>query len=186
MASASFTLTMRVVNSNHENHSELIKLLQFLDILSQRIDHLVKAHERIMTLHVDSVFKYSFLHLQYFQFEIVAHDLLHSLSEIQLYIQSNLPDEGLVAFFESSPTISDQVQIIRKAIKEEAGLARLAGMSPLTTRQIAVCSELYTMASERIVLDWFLATSTNRNTRDLLAYYHERIKNDHDNTTELF
>jgi hypothetical protein len=185
MASTSFSLTMQSVQSDREDHTELVKHLQFLDILSQRIEHLIKAHENIMTLYVDELFKRSFLHLQYYQFEVVAYDLLHSVSEIQSYVRTNLPDGELIVFFECTPTLLEQIEIIRQLIKEEAGLTRFVGMRPLTTRQIAVCSQLYTMASERIVMDWFLATKTNKDTAELLVYYQQQIKNN-DNITELF
>jgi hypothetical protein len=186
MASTSFSLTMQRVQTDRQDHADLVKHLQFLDILSQRIEHLIKAHESIMTLYVDELFKRSFLHLQYYQFEVVGYDLLHSLSEIQTYVKINFPDGGLIVFFESKPSVMEQVETIRQIIKEEAGLPALVGMRPLTSQQISTCSQLYTMASERIVMDWFLATRMNKDTQQLLAYYQERIKNDNNNGSELF
>jgi hypothetical protein len=185
MASATFSLTMKKAEVHDGNHDHLVKHLQFLDILSQRIDHLTTAHENIMALHVDDLFKYSFLHLQYFQFEVVAHDLLNSLHEIETYVRNILCDQELIFFFESSPTIQEQVEVIRRTIREEAGPVNIIGMRPLTTRQSSICLQLYTMASERIVLDWFLANSANQTTESLLAHYREKITRDN-NQSELF
>lgn len=61
--------------------------LQYVDMISQRLQHLVDAHEKMATLYIDEIFKDSFLHLQYFQFSVIVFDLFEVISFLHRHVR---------------------------------------------------------------------------------------------------
>jgi hypothetical protein len=186
MASTSFTLALKVVEQKGPNaESKLILNVQYLDIISQRIEHLMKAHKAVMQMLVDDLFKNSFLHLQYFHFQILKYDLLSSLGEIKDCLAKDSGDVRLKAFFLASPTLEEQAMVIEGIMKNDFKILNAPGPPPLTSRQISECSRLYTMESERLVLKWFLSKEQEKNIESLISFYLE-MRNSSKDSTELF
>jgi hypothetical protein len=142
---------------------EISVTLQYSDIFTQRVQHLIDTHEEIMALYLDDAFKKSFLHLQYFQFSILVFDLLEAISvlENQLlpykYAQKSHQEDAL---FANKQGITRLALTIENYLLKKVGDTRWVGGSALTIRQARICLQYYTMESERIVLDWYLRNST--------------------------
>lgn len=167
---------------------QLISKLQYADIITQRIQHLIDTHEKMMTLYIDDLFKESFLHLQYFQFSIVAFELFEVLP-LNKFFEAEMSRE----FFgcETYDSLSAKSEIltalsekIKYSIKTSAGDIQLIRIPPLTTRQISICKQLYTMAGERIVLDWYIGNPKGE-ASDLISFYQSWV-HDNNSSIELF
>jgi hypothetical protein len=170
--------------------SSITEKLQIFDIITQRLQHLIDTHERVMGLYIDDIFKESFLRLQYFQFSIIAFDLFGVLS----FIDSNLREvaepcdtsqQNNSLKPENTERQAALFEKIRKSIKLNAGNSPFLKMVPLTTRQITICTQLYTMESERVVLDWYLRNPSGE-FPELLKVYQSWLMNYNNPSIELF
>jgi hypothetical protein len=162
--------------------------LQIFDIITQRLQHLLETHEKVMALYVDDIFKESFLHLQYFQFSIIAFDLFEVIEFV---------DQSLQAFTQQcDPNQSNYIpgkhgkldalsEKIKQSLSANAGHVRFVKIPALTNRQIAICRQLYTMERERVVLDWYISNSS-KGFSDLLKVYQSWLSNYNDPSIELF
>jgi hypothetical protein len=74
---------------------------------------------------------------------------------------------------------------IKKALNENTRDSGFVKLIPLTTRQIAICTNLYTMESERVVLDWCLKNPSGE-FPELLQAYESWLINYNDPSIELF
>jgi len=61
----------------------LLSGLQYLDMFSQRVEHLIKTHERMITTPLARNFESSFFHLHVFQSMTIELDLLKSTESIK-------------------------------------------------------------------------------------------------------
>jgi hypothetical protein len=157
--------------------------LQMFDIITQGLQHLIETHEKVMTLYVDDIFKESFLHLQYFQFSIIAFDLFKVMSFVDLNL-SDGPDHTILPSA-SINTLAALTEKIKQSLKTNGGDLQLIGLPLLTSRQVAICEQLYTMESERIVLDWYVRNSGGEFS-DLLKVYQSWLADNNGQTIELF
>lgn len=169
--------------------STLTERLQIFDIITQRLHNLVETHERVMTLYICDIFKESFLHLQYFQFSIIEFDLFQVLSGGDQHLNAGMksPDDQHKEYLLSGNVADLAVlaQKIKEILKENAGDAKFLKLPALTTRQITICKQLYTMERERVVLDWFVKNSVS-DFSDLLQTYQSWLKNYNGAAIELF
>jgi hypothetical protein len=159
-------------------------------MIIQRLQHLVDTHEKVMTLYIGDIFKDSFLHLQYFQFSIIASDLF----EVLLFIDENLNDssdsqrtslQGDTGLQHHATPFVMYADKIKTSLKENSGEVKFFNLPALTKRQITICRQLYTMERERVVLDWYVNNST-REFSELLQVYQSWLTNYNDPSIELF
>jgi hypothetical protein len=161
--------------------------LQIFDIITQRLQHLIDTHEKVMTLYIDDIFKESFLRLQYFQFSIIAFDLFEVLSFIDRNLAPSEPcgtsnDTSLSVITELLTILSEK---IKKSLTMNTGDVRFLKIPALTKRQITICTQLYTMERERFVLNWYVNNSSDEFS-ELLKVYQSWLKNYNDPSIELF
>ncbi len=164
--------------------------LQYFDIITQRLQHLVDAHEKMVTLYIDDIFKDSFLHLQYFQFSIIVFDLFEVLSFVHMNIADLKNRDGVTSTkhglgYEGIERLGVACEKIRSALKTNAGSVRFVGLPALTSRQITICRQLYTMERERVVLDWYIDNS-NGELSGLLNVYHAWLRDYKNPSIEFF
>jgi hypothetical protein len=168
--------------------SSITEKLQIFDIITQRLQHLVDTHEKVMCLYIDDIFKVSFLRLQHFQFSIIAFDLFGVLS----FIDSNLREvaepcdtcqQNNTLRSTNTARLAALFEKIKKALKHNAGDSGF--LKPLTTRQISICTKLYSMESERVVLDWYLKNPSGE-FPELLEVYQSWLINYSGPSIELF
>jgi hypothetical protein len=163
--------------------------LQAFDIITQRLQHLVDTHEKVMSLYIDDIFKESFLQLQYLQFSIIASDVFEALA----FIQANLSESTQSRELEQEGTnlstratrLATLAEKVKKSLKDNAGETKFLRIPALTKRQISICKQLYSMESERLVLDWYVKNSTAEFS-DLLKAYREWLDDRNGSSIELF
>jgi hypothetical protein len=175
--------------SDNENLAQqLISQLQYVDIITQRVQHLIDTHEKVMTLYIDDLFKESFLHLQYFQFSIVAFELFEAMQVTKFVLpdmnQKFLESETYNSLSAKRDCLASLSEKIKRSIKTNAGDVQLINIPALTARQINICKHLYTMESERLVLDWYINNPTG-DFSDLIKFYQSWLR-DHNSSIELF
>lgn len=164
--------------------AEITETLQFADVLNQRINHLLEAHDKVMSLYIDDLFKDSFLHLQFFQFETLTHDLLNAIHDLELSLIPALHPADWQKFSQHESEIEALINLIRDLLKDGSEKPGVTALTPLTKRQIQICRQLYTMESERVVLDWFLSEGCKGNPGRLIEHYSK--SNSLEKTIELF
>lgn len=164
--------------------------LQYFDIITQRLQHLVDAHEKMVTLYIDDIFKDSFLHLQYFQFSIIAFDLFEVMSFVHMHVGDLKNSNGQTTEkqrlgSEGIEKLGSACEKIRSTLKTNAGSVRFVGLPALTSRQITICRQLYTMERERMVLDWYVHNSKGE-LSDLLNAYNTWLRDYKNPAVEFF
>jgi hypothetical protein len=162
----------------------IISKLQYLDILDQRIRHLIYTNEQVMTMFINDTFKRAFLYLQYFQFTIAAHDLFEAMSEIEQAIQHDKHIQ--LNIFRHKTEIEILTNEVKISLLEQCGDVKSIMLPPMTKKQIEICNHLYTMESERIVLNWFLTSMPSCKWFDLLAVYKSKQQDELNTSIELF
>jgi hypothetical protein len=171
--------------------SSITEKLQMFDIVTQRLQHLVDTHEKVMTLYIADIFKKSFLHLQYFQFSIIAFDLFEILSFINTHLKTftescdiGQPNKTTEKS-KNTERLTALIEKIKRILKDNAGDAQFVKMPALTKRQINICRQLYTMERERFVLDWYVNNSTGE-LHELLDLYQTWLTDYNNPSMELF
>jgi hypothetical protein len=185
-----FSKAMAIFNSRSLKTlpADISSGLQYMDVLTQRIQHLVDTHEQVMALRIGRMFKKSFLHLQYLQFSIIVFELFHSLSLLETSLLTDKVDQNTqeaTGVFANKQRVTDLAARIETGLLRQIGAIHWAGIPALTAKQIQVCLQLYTMESERVVLNWYLKNSTGH-VSELLRAYQAWQHNSNNTTIELF
>ena len=89
--------------------------------------------------------------------------------------------------------IFNNMHIIKEKLQTTIAALRLAGgetkhlpLPTLTEEQISILSSLYSMESERVVLNWFLSSMPDGTWEQLMLYYEAEINKVGDDNMELF
>jgi hypothetical protein len=182
-------------NSDHTKSEAQFKMegmmigLQYMDVLSQRVDHLVLTHQRMIT---NSNLKKWFFHLHVFQSMTIELDLLRSIDVIKTSLDelknqlSECQNEESELFFTNTLKIKAALQKAIDAFAHAGGDTRHLPIPPLTAEQISALDSLYTMDRERIVLKWFLNSMPSGTWNDLVNYYESEVNIEGVDNTELF
>jgi hypothetical protein len=170
--------------------SAITENLQVFDIITQRLQHLVDIHEKVMALYLENIFKGSFLRLQHFQFSIIAVDLFGVLSSIDLNLRKSTEpcDTCQPENTQKSTNIKRLAELfeeITKSLKRNSRDRGSLKLAPLTSQQITICKQHYTMESERMVLDWYLKHPSGEFS-EALEVYQSWQTNYNDPSIELF
>jgi hypothetical protein len=176
-----------------EKVETLIADLQYMDIFCQRVEHLIETHNKMINEDLAENFSESFYHLQVCQAMTIEMDWLRSIANIKNTLQE-IKAEFIVKqtqwldgdLFGNTVFIK---AILRKTIDEllqAGGEAKHLPIPTLTPDQVRVLQSLYTMESERLVLNWFLNYMPGGTWEDLLKYYEVEISHVGADNTELF
>lgn len=168
--------------------------LQYMDVFTQRVDHLVTTHQRMAVNDLDQEFKESFFQLHIFQSLTIELDLIRSitmvkslLSDVKEYlVVSGSPEHELEGVFPNLKVIKEILMSAIVSLKEAGGETHDLSIPPLTKDQVMILSSLYTMESERMVLSWFLNSMPDGTWNDLMTCYEEEFTNIKEENTELF
>jgi len=168
--------------------------LQYMDIFSQRVDHLIRTHERMMASPGAGNFEESIFNLHVFQSMTIEQDLLTSISsikEILSDLQNYLNDDGKAAlsvdgYFCRTSGIRRVLQNTITQLEQSGGDKGRLPLPPLNENQIEILNSLYTMESERVVLRWFLNAMPRGTWEDLLHCYENMISQVANDSPELF
>jgi hypothetical protein len=191
-----FSITRQtLIGGKCDDTSGLLELivaeLQCQDILSQRIQHIIDGFEIVKDLFNDKKFKRSFLDLQFFQLVAIGSDLediittTRTLATALSTPQFNGPTEGATLFARYND-VKHLLEFSNRMIMSCVAQRMLYNQPPLTSRQAATCMTLYTMQSERIVLQWFLTNMPFGKRVDLLRIYKDEMKKIKNESVELF
>ena len=168
--------------------------LQYMDVLKQRMDHLILTHQKMLTTPLAINFEGSFFHLHVFQSLTVELDLLRSIKSIKSLL-CDLNDwahgNGVQTlsneeYFSRTSRIKNILRKTMNALILEGGDTRHLPIPALTPEQIGLLNSLYTMESERVVLEWFLKSMPSGTWEELLEFYEDGFNQINSNTIELF
>jgi hypothetical protein len=176
-----------------EKAEAMIQALQYVDVFSQRISHLVEIHRRMMNEGLAKDFPQSFYHLHVFQAMTIECDLLQSISSIKAILHE-VKTEGrtekiqwlATTPFENVIFIKLTLNRIIDMLRSACGEVKKLPIPTLTAGQANMLYALYTTDEERLVLGWFLDSMPGGNWDDLLDLYIERIPKGKENVIELF
>jgi hypothetical protein len=136
------TLSFRLFNRGHS--------------VTQRIENLLKSHDRIMNLRIDPLFKSSFLQLQSVQFEYLSDEITNIVQGIMtLADYREGTDRGELHMY--CDLIRELVIEIKRQLKSHAREG-VSNLRALTKLQISICRLEYSHPVEFIILDWFVNT----------------------------
>lgn len=173
---------------------ELTGNLQYMDIFSQRVYHLVMAHQRMAKQNMSEGLIESIFHLHVFQALTIELDLVRSISAIK----STLGDlkEHFIAvgkidwmdddIFNNTHVIKEKLQKTIAALRAAGGETKHLPLPTLTEEQISLLTSLYSMESERVVLNWFLNSMPAGTWEELMEHYEAEINKVEEDTIELF
>jgi hypothetical protein len=168
----------------------VIAELQSHDILYQRIDHLIKGFKNSSPLFDDLKFKHAFLDLQYFQLIAIESDLERTIMAIQEFVDTAKQNSHAIDFdapvFPRHNDVRKFLQLSKEIAMRSNAQRVLLDTPPLTELQAASCLNLYTMTSERIVLQWFLANMPFGTPSAFLKEYENQSTNINISSIELF
>lgn len=169
----------------------IVSELQSQDIICQRIQHLIDGFENSKQFFSDKKFKHAFLDLQYFQLISIERDLEKTIVAILALSGSSAPDKHDDAqpsahLFSRHRDILQLLAVSNRIAMRCTAQRVMCGPSPLNQVQVAECLKLYTMQSERVVLQWFLANMPFGKQNDLIVAYEQKIKNVDTDSVELF
>jgi hypothetical protein len=161
-----------------------LKVLQSEDILNQRIQHLIDGVRSSEAFYRNARFKHVFLDLQYFHLVTIRRDLRNSITSMRILadaIRSNHPDQKEIVTRSNRLLEIDQLfKVADRTSLRFVAQRIVSGHNPLTSTQSVKCLELYTMQSERIVLEWFLSNMPFGKEKDLLRVYEDHTNNTND------
>jgi hypothetical protein len=169
--------------------TSIITALQAQDILTQRIQHLIDGFKCSEAYFEDKKFKNSFLDLQYFQLVTIAWDLDKTISTIKKLAAGNITKhaqqvDGSI-LFPRHDKIVGLFRVLNRTSVACVAHRILSGVNPFNSNQAAECIGLYTMQSERVVLQWFQSNMPFGKRNDLLRVYVEKMTYENE-SVELF
>jgi len=165
--------------------------LQYMDVFSQRVSHLVSTHNQMLSNDLAQNFADSFFHLHVFQSMTIELDLLQSISSIKSLLVDIIDHVDSLKntsdpFFGNTPLIKQTLQRTIDTLLQAGGETAHLPIPSLAATQVAILNSLYTMESERIVLNWFLNSMPTGTWENLLEYYELEIHQTAADNTELF
>jgi len=166
-----------------EKINSIVTNLQHHDIFRQRVEHLVMVHQKLMTDEWQLDFVEPVFHLHVFQAMTIELDLLTAISSVS---------DTLREVTNQYPQMKEQCHVekyfthtnrIKEIIERTVWVLQTAGgnlehllISPFTVSQLTRIYSLYTMESERVVLDWFIDSIPSGSLEELLLHYHSTIE----------
>jgi len=169
--------------------------LQYMDIFCQRVEHLVWAHQQIISDRSALTIKESIFHLHVFQSMTIEMDLLRAVASIhdtlmalkEHFIQAGGVTWAQGTFFNNTAQIKDVLSRTVSVLAGAAGDIRHLPVPPFSERQQQMLNSLYTMESERLVLAWFIDTIPVSRWEDLYTHYETTFRQlDTGDNTEIF
>lgn len=168
--------------------------LQYMDVFSQRVEHLIVCHQRMMNNDLGQDFAESYFHLHVFHAMTIELDLLKSIGSIKALLEEEknyLNGIGRVnwtdqVFFSHISSIKFILKNTIDRLREAGGDTNKLPIPALSDEHVRILNSLYTMESERIVLSWFLQAMPHGTWEDLHQFYAGAIYQVNEENTELF
>jgi hypothetical protein len=178
----------------HTKIQELTSALQYMDVFSQRVYHLIITHERMANQNLAQGLLESFYHLHVFQALTIELDLLRSITIVKTLLgelRGHFVEIGKIDWmdedlFENTHQIKEKLQTTSAALRVAGGETQHLPLPTLTEDQTRILNSLYSMESERVVLSWFLNSMPAGTMDELMHHYEMTISKLDDDNTELF
>jgi len=161
----------------------LISDLQYMDIFCQRVEHLVWVHQRVIVERSAAPFRESIFHLHIFQSMTIERDLSRTVASIHgalAELREHLTKASGTTwtpetFFRNTARIQKVLTRTIAALTTAAGDIQRLPVPPFSERLLQMLYALYTMESERLVLDWFVKTIPVCHWDDLCQHYETTL-----------
>jgi hypothetical protein len=167
----------------------IISELQNQDILTQRTQHIIDGFIRARRVSEEG-FVNSFPFLQSFQLLAIAHDFDCTVASIRRIADQVAGTQGLKETHNSLFGRYIEIKLFldkaNKIILDLTDGKTCHEAPPLSDVQVKRCLDLYTTASERIVLEWFQANMPGGNAKDMLSRYHDEMQKINNESVEFF
>jgi hypothetical protein len=169
----------------------LLSSLQYMDIFTQRVNHLIAIHGRISKQGLPGDLKNPFYHLLAFHTLTITTDLVKSIAAIRGAL-GDLKDSNVVRLawpgeiFANAMRVRELLQSLTTVFLNAAGTSRRLPNPPLSDEQITFLNSIYTTESERLVLKWFLQSMPGGTWQDLIPWYVHESDKPEENSIELF
>ena len=169
----------------------LLSSLQYMDIFTQRVNHLIAIHGRIAEEGLPGDLKNSFYHLLAFHTLTITTDLIKSIAAVRAAL-GDLKDSTVVKqawpgeTFANALRVRELLQCLTTIFLNKAGTSRRLPNPPLSAEQILFLNSIYTTESERLVLKWFLQSMPGGTWQELKPWYVHESDKPEDNSIELF
>lgn len=173
---------------------ELTSNLQYMDIFSQRVYHLVLTHQTMVKDNMSQAITESVYHLHVFQALTIELDLVRSIAAIKTSL-SELKEHFIAVgqidwmdddIFNNTHVIKEKLHKTITALRVAGGETQHLPLPTLTEGQIEILTSFYSMESERVVLNWFLNSMPHGTWEDLMQYYESEINKVEEDSFELF
>ena len=172
----------------------VVRNLQFMDVLTQRVEHLILVHTSLEVNNDNPGFNEAFFHLHVFQSMTIELDLLKAVNTINATLEilkQHMMEVGNICYpdwkyFRNTSTIKEILNSTISLLTVAGGEIKHLPIPALTIGQIQMLNAVYTMESERVVLKWFLEAMPTGTREDLLHHYESAIHNLEVEKTELF
>jgi len=173
-------------------NDELMSSLQYIDVFTQRIEHLIATHHHMIDNGLALKFEESFYHLHVFQAMTIELDLLKSMGSLQELATefSNpvtaAPGAAICTEFVHTAELKETLRTTISDLLDAGGEKIHLPIPALGVDQVRVLNSLYTMESERVVLKWFLSSMPGGTWAELIQHYEQEIGQVSDGSMELF
>lgn len=161
----------------------IVTNLQHHDIFRQRVEHLVLVHQKLMTDEWQLDFVEPVFHLHVFQAMTIELDLLKAISSVSdtlREVNTEYPQMREHCCIEKCFAHTNRIkEIIKRTVwvlQTAGGNLKHLPISPVRVNQLTRIYSLYTMESERVVLDWFINSIPSGSPEELLLHYHQEIE----------
>jgi hypothetical protein len=170
---------------------QLVSSLQYMDVFTQRVTHLMAINARVVTDNLPGDVKKPFYHLLAFHTLTITADLVKSIASVRTALEE-LKDNNEVRLawpgeiFENAIHVKGLLQRITTIFLKIAGTTRRLSNPPLTEDQIVFLNSIYTTESERLVLKWFLQSMPGGTWQELIPWYDNESDKTENDTIEFF
>lgn len=163
--------------------------LQYMDVFTQRVEHLIATHQYMNSTDLAVNFEESFFHLHVFQAMTIELDLIKSTAIVKTLLHElaeQLGESYDQSLFIHTASLKEVLQQTITVLLNKGGERNRLPIPSLTAEQIRVLNSLYTMESERVVLGWFLKSMPGGTWEELIHHYEYEIDHVSDDNTDLF
>jgi hypothetical protein len=180
------------IRSDEWKVETLLSSLQYMDVFTQRVNHLIAIHGRISSRQgLPGDLKNPFYHLLAFHTLTITTDLIKSIVAIRGAL-GDLKDSNVVRLawpgeiFANALRVRELLQSLTTVFLNAAGTSRRLPNPPLSEEQITFLNSIYTTESERLVLKWFLQSMPGGTWQELIPWYVHESDKPEENSIELF
>jgi hypothetical protein len=170
----------------------LLSGLQYMDVFTQRVNHLMAIHARISNDALPTDLRNPFYHLLAFHTLTITTDLIKSIASVRTALHELRDSEAVKLkwpreIFDNAIHAKCVLQRITSLFLASAGTSGKLSSPPLREDQILFLNSIYTTESERLVLKWFLQSMPGGTWHELMPWYiNASDQTDNNTSIELF